>query len=306
MKKGFWFILVLLPLRAWSAGLDKPSLYDQGIGLYQKGRYASAVKILKKAFKAQTDNWLIPQALGDCYLRLKNPEEAVRYYRQSLALHSENPALIRFLYGEPQGGPPKPPLPVATGNRTIEASISGGANFPFQSNGIAKTWTRGVQTSLFLGVRPLPDWCIGLQMDVLSLSSFNPISLTAYNYAPYSPGNSGNHQIEVSAGDLALIAKNYLVSPDNGLSLYALAGPGVFLLYQSGGINQVYNTNTGNTINETIPEYYRFAPSAQAGIGLTVKNADAVDLFLEYRMVYAFLADPVFYSSINLGLLLNL
>jgi hypothetical protein len=110
----------------------------------------------------------------------------------------------------------------------------------------------------------------------------------------------------VTGGDLALETKYYLTPQSNEVSLYALGGPGLLLLHRTSTTNQIYNENTQARFDEVFPEVFLFSPSAQAGLGFTVESTEEGRIFLEYRMTYAFLSQPVLFGTANFGLLWDL
>ncbi|GEM_PF-4189822 len=307
MKRWIWLVLVFIPAVLTASEKLEPlvgsPLYGQAMGLYQKGSYSKALKALKKAFLAEPQNWRIPQAMGDCYLHLKDPAKAAEAYGQSLALHPDNPALQRFLYGQEETTPAPTPAP---SSRPIEFSLSIGPNFPFQNNSLTGGWNEGIQASFYLGVRPLPDWAFGIQADALGIVADNPTTLSSYTYPPYLASYSGP-RLSVAGGNLALDAKYYFLPPTNPVGFYARGGPGLSLLYRSKGKVQVFDSNNSTTFDEYLPEIFRYAPSAQAGFGFTIKSEEAVRLFLECRATYGFFYnDPLFYGSVTGGLLIDL
>lgn len=299
--KSVLLILILLSAASLNAFAQAPNLFQQGLSLYQKGRYESAVKILKKALKANKKNAEIAKAVGDAYLKLGKNQEALGYYQQSLALNPDNPVLASYVAENSK--PLVVPTPVQSA-RPIEISLSYGPNFPFQSNSIAQNWGRGTQTSLFLGVRPFPRWTFGFQLDSLNFSQYQPVpNIPAYNAYPYYTYTQGADKISVVGGNIAFVGKYYFTDPEGPAALYLMGGPGMQILYHSGYPLSIRVNNSAAQLTDDLPEYTEDAFSIQGGLGFPIRMAEGMALLLELRAIYAFTDQPLFYCVPDFGIM---
>jgi hypothetical protein len=73
-----------------------PSLTDlksQGLTAYQQGLYAKSAQAFLGAVDADPKDWQAYENLGNCYYKLNRWKKALEAYRQSLAIHPDNPTL---------------------------------------------------------------------------------------------------------------------------------------------------------------------------------------------------------------------
>lgn len=295
--------LVLAP--GFAAAAPNVGLYDQRLNLYQQSKYEEALKVLMKAYQADKKNWQIPKLIGDNYLKLDKPTDAVKYYWLSLALNPKNPTLEYFVseYSKLMLNPtPSNPVPISP-DRFIEFSVAGGPNFPFKTNAITKNWLQGWQADFFLGIKPTENFAVGFQGDLSYLSNYDPILDTSFANWPYTVSNPGGQWIALSGGNMAVVGKYYLLSPLGKVPFYLMGGPGFFFYNHPSASLSVYNIGSGNYSTEITPAFNGSAFSLQWGVGLPIRYTDEVMWLLQYRMVYAFTPDPLLYGTADIGLL---
>lgn len=294
------FIIFLIPWVSFSGELSTPGL-DKGLKLFKQGQYEKAVAVLKKEFKAHPDNWLIPDALGDAYLRLHKLPEALEAYNQSLALRPDNPSLEYYVANE-HNPPPAPLSPVTQTVETDKSAISIGIGLAFllADDNRLGSWQRTLQVNGSMETRLSPDSGLVTQLDLLLCDGAGNVDNTYYS-------NSNNTWVNVSpatagsllSGNCGLMYRFYPLPSRNPLSFFVEAGPGLFLRRIPPLITTYTNLPPPNT-SET-PEVDEIAPSFQGGVGFLLAGYEGVRIMADFRVNEAWTLDPVTYGSVNLG-----
>ena len=119
---------------------DDELAYQKGMELYKQGNYHRAVIFLKKAahweeiilngseHKLYCMNWRAYQALGNTFIKLGYPKDALEAYQYSLDVYPDNPELaklVRKMKGLPEPTPTPPPV-FQEVNPTSDQGLPGG------------------------------------------------------------------------------------------------------------------------------------------------------------------------------------
>jgi len=70
--------------------------YRAGLELYQKCQYEKALERFQWAFDVDLNFWQSYQMAGYCFFYLREKENALSSFEQSLGLHPDNPVLRKF------------------------------------------------------------------------------------------------------------------------------------------------------------------------------------------------------------------
>jgi tetratricopeptide (TPR) repeat protein len=304
--------IVVLLLWGWfsfnpATAQSASTSYDQGLALYANGEYSTAVKKFQKALKSGGHHWQVLQALGDCWLKLQDADKALDYYRQSLKLHPDNPTLDYYVSShQTVFNPHLPPPQPGEGNkptRGIEFSFTIGQIYFFQSSVLGLTSTAGPwQASFYLGVQPTPDWACGIQVDYLD---FRPNGLDPSIQNNYAAGSFSDVSgpFDLTAGNISLNLKVYPFSATSPFPVYLVGGGGLFVIQRQYTTIMEY-TNYGQAYDTTtFPATLQAGPSLDGGLGVAYKIDDNARVLGEFRAVDVFLSQPIYYGTLNVGVL---
>jgi tetratricopeptide (TPR) repeat protein len=308
MKK----ILVILVLWGW-IGLNPvgaqttSSPYDQGLAQYSRGQYKKALKSFQKALQLRGQRWRVLQALGDCWINLKDNEKALGYYRQSLKLHPDNPALDYLVSTFHPGLNPHLAVPNPKGSslalRGIDLSFTWGRIYPAQGTVLGCAPVDPWQASFYFGLQPTPDWACGVQMDYIDFGIRSADSIAQANWTPGSSGPPSLNGLAPSliAGNLSVNLKVYPFSATSPLPVYLLGGGGIFIAQRSTFVAYKYENFT--SYYSIVPVVLRAGPSLNGGVGLALKVDEISRALFELRAVDVYLDQPMVYVSLNAGAL---
>jgi len=71
--------------------------YKKGYQLYQQGHYQEALKYFYIATDEDMDFWQSYHMIGNCYFQLRQKDNAIDAFKESLRIHPNNPTLVRNL-----------------------------------------------------------------------------------------------------------------------------------------------------------------------------------------------------------------
>ena len=96
MKKTT-FTLLLCSILAWpalaAAASTAQDYEDMGNALFQKGLYAKAADYFSTAVQTDPNDWKAYESLGDSYMKLNEPSQALDAYQKSLQINPDNNTL---------------------------------------------------------------------------------------------------------------------------------------------------------------------------------------------------------------------
>ncbi len=92
----FIVLVAACPLQAGTTVKDYVRDYKMGLSLYLKGNYEKALVRFEQAIDNNFDFWQSYQMVGYCYFELRDKEEALKAFEESLRINPNNPKLIKI------------------------------------------------------------------------------------------------------------------------------------------------------------------------------------------------------------------
>ena len=90
--------LLLVPTLVLAASKTTPENdYRKGLELYSQGRYESALVRFQLAIDERWNFWQSYQMVGYCFFELRDKEEALTAFDESLKINPDNPKLTKIV-----------------------------------------------------------------------------------------------------------------------------------------------------------------------------------------------------------------
>jgi len=98
MSRFLLLILFLAPISHLNAITLKDYIrdYKMGLSFYLKGNYEKALVRFEQAIDENFDFWQSYQMVGYCYFELRDKDEAMKAFEESLRINPNNPPLVRI------------------------------------------------------------------------------------------------------------------------------------------------------------------------------------------------------------------
>jgi len=91
-------LLFLIPAFSGAASKVTPeSDYRKGLDLYSKGRYEAALVRFQLAIDGNWNFWQSYQMAGYCYFEMRDKDEALNAFEESLKINPRNPKLVKIV-----------------------------------------------------------------------------------------------------------------------------------------------------------------------------------------------------------------
>jgi tetratricopeptide (TPR) repeat protein len=97
------FLITLILPSFLHAGDTAIADYKIGLSLYSGGHYESALNHFLQAVDENFDFWQSYQMVGYCYFEMREKEEALKAFEESLKLNPNNPKLVK-IYNDLKAG----------------------------------------------------------------------------------------------------------------------------------------------------------------------------------------------------------
>lgn len=118
-------MLVLLAPTLLCAGykVTPESDYRKGLDLYTQGRYEAAIVRFQLAIDGNWNFWQSYQMVGYCYFELRDKNQALNAFEESLKINPNNPKLAKIVNDIKDGTLDIPVRPVETGAEPVGTPV---------------------------------------------------------------------------------------------------------------------------------------------------------------------------------------